>query len=59
MQKNVERSGRDYATPMTFVLSYYIHYANYALDNFQANLHKMTMLQYGYQVSVDEYHFDD
>jgi hypothetical protein len=55
MQKHVERSGKDYATPMTFVLSYYINYANYALDHLQANLHKMTLLQYASQVEMHEY----
>lgn len=52
MQKNVERSGKDYATPVTFILSYFMHYVNYALDSFQAKLYKQTLPLYGYQVKL-------
>ncbi|GAU91879.1 hypothetical protein RvY_04054 [Ramazzottius varieornatus] len=51
MQKNVERSGKDFATPVTFILSYFMHYVNYALDSFQARLHKQTLIIFGYQAA--------
>ncbi|XP_055330243.1 uncharacterized protein LOC129582687 [Paramacrobiotus metropolitanus] len=51
VQRLADRSATDCSSPLSRILDYFLQYTNYIKDHFMANLHGMTLLQYGYEAS--------